>query len=69
MQEQEMNMRSPRSDASDGSAIDSHAFANSNSSSEAENDAALALNTPMSQNHTRQPAPGAHPYSDNDQHP
>ena len=37
-------------DESDGSVIDSHAFANSNSSSEAENDAAMMSSTPLSYN-------------------
>ena len=44
---------SGRLDESDGSAIDSHAFANSNSSSEAENDAAMMSSTPLSYNNAR----------------
>ena len=39
---------SARMEDSDGSAIDSHAFANSNSSSDADNDAAMICSTPQS---------------------
>lgn len=44
---------SGRLDESDGSAVDSHAFANSNSSSEAENDAAMMSSTPLSYHNVR----------------